>query len=90
MPSTPGSQEPLPSARGTVLELLQQVGSRPAAKFFVSALLEEHARELAQMLRAAACEEIDKQGTRTSPSDPKYDKAAGMVKAADLICPEGQ
>lgn len=58
----------------------------------VTQLLEEHAHELAEKIRAKAGELIDAAGPRVDPADPKYDKAAGVALAADLIDPqkEGQ
>lgn len=51
-------------------------------------MLDTFAHDLAEAIRVAAGEEIEKQGERTNPGDPKYDIAAGMVRAADLIDPE--
>ncbi len=57
--------------------------SEEDAKRMVDAL----AHELAEEIRVKASELIDEAGPRTTPSDPKYDKAAGAVLAADLIDP---
>ncbi|HWM95535.1 MAG TPA: hypothetical protein VNO54_00620 [Streptosporangiaceae bacterium] len=51
------------------------------------------AHQFAEQLRArgdAAMEAADAAGGRTTPSDPKYDKAAAWYAAANLIDPESQ
>ena len=50
-------------------------------------MVDAFAHELAEKIRVKASELIDEAGPRTTPSDPKYDKAAGAVLGADLIDP---
>ncbi|MGW1497544.1 hypothetical protein ACWCQW_02950 [Streptomyces mirabilis] len=55
--------------------------------------VDAYAHHLAEQVRECgntAMEKADKDGGRTTPSDPKYDTASAWYAAADLIDPEAQ